>query len=283
MPGSIARPAAPARLRRRSLAYVRALDAGAGERVPLLHEVVEAAFAINPQALINIELKGRRTAGPVAEFLRALPGDLRDHFLVSSFHRTELRLLRGFGLRLGILFARSGVRFRRLADALQAWSVHLPLRHVTARAVERIHAHGQKVFVYTVNAPRRFRPAARDGRRRSFYRFSRSRASARREILLSRAVKPRASSTKPPKAASRRYRLAGAAAEADSPVHPEEAAAGPDHRAVGHPARREAVAGAVHRESTRHRRFYPKSGVTCWHWRFRPPPAFHPCWCPAPP
>lgn len=140
----------------RSLAYVRALDAGAGERVPLLHEVVEAAFAIHPQALINIELKGRRTAGPVAEFLRALPGDLRDHFLVSSFHRTELRLLRGFGLRLGILFARSGVRFRRLADALQAWSVHLPLRHVTARAVERIHAHGQKVFVYTVNAPQDF-------------------------------------------------------------------------------------------------------------------------------
>lgn len=137
--------------RRRTLEDVRSLDAGSGERVPLLREVVETVRAINPRALINIELKGRRTAEPVIALLRDFPGS--DQFLVSSFHRTELRLLRGSGLRIGILFARSGVRFRRLADALQAWSIHLPLRHVTRRAVERIHAHGQKVFVYTVNSP----------------------------------------------------------------------------------------------------------------------------------
>lgn len=153
-------------LARRSLAYVRSLDAGAGERVPLLREVVEAAFAINARALINIELKGRGTAKPVAEFLHAWmarTGGPPDRFLLSSFHRTELRLLRGSTWPIGILFARSALRFRKLADALRARSIHLPLRHVTARAVERIHAHGQEVFVYTVNEPRDFTRMRRIG------------------------------------------------------------------------------------------------------------------------
>lgn len=138
---------------------MRALDAGHGERVPLLREVLEAIEAIAPAALVNIELKGRRTAGPVAELLRehaARHGGSRDRYLVSSFHRAELRLLRDSGLRLGILFARSAARFRKPAEVLRAWSIHLPVRHASARLVERIHAHGQKAFVYTVNTPRDF-------------------------------------------------------------------------------------------------------------------------------
>jgi glycerophosphoryl diester phosphodiesterase len=146
-------------LSRRSLAYVRALDAGQGERVPLLREVLETVDAINPAALVNIELKGRRTAGPTAALLHeyaARQGGSMDRYLLSSFHRAELRLLCDSGLRLGILFARSSARFRKLADALHAWSIHIPLRHASAKVVDRIHAHGQKVFVYTVNASRDF-------------------------------------------------------------------------------------------------------------------------------
>ena len=55
---------------RKTFAQLRALDAGEGERIPTLREVFET---VDRRAVIHIELKGRRTAGPVraliAEFV----------------------------------------------------------------------------------------------------------------------------------------------------------------------------------------------------------------------
>ena len=136
--------------RRRTLAEVRALDAGRGERIPLLREVLDL---VNRQAFVNIELKGPRTATPVGALLReylARGWEERD-FLVSSFRRGELRQLRGSGLRLGILFARSARLFRPWARALDAWSIHAPMQFVTPGLVARVHADGRKLFVFTVN------------------------------------------------------------------------------------------------------------------------------------
>ena len=46
-----------------SFAYLRSLDAGKGEQIPTLEEVIEA---IDRQAVIDIELKGGHTAKLVA-------------------------------------------------------------------------------------------------------------------------------------------------------------------------------------------------------------------------
>src|SRR4051812_8026661 len=76
---------------RKSFAYLRSLDAGKGERIPTLREVFET---VGRHAFINIELKGRRTAEPVArliaEFVASRGRQYKD-FLVSSFNRRELR------------------------------------------------------------------------------------------------------------------------------------------------------------------------------------------------
>lgn len=137
-------------VRRKRLAQLRMLDAGKGERIPLLREVVDL---VNRRAFVNIELKGLRTAAPVAALVREYAGRgwSREHFLISSFRRAELLQLRGLGLRLGLLFGRSARGFRPLARALDAWSIHLHLAHVTERLVAHAHADGRKVFVYTVN------------------------------------------------------------------------------------------------------------------------------------
>jgi len=140
-------------LRRLSLAQLRSLDAGQGEPIPLLREVLDA---VDRRALINIELKGRRTALPVVALLRhyiAHRGWSPAHFLISSFRRAELRQLRASGLPIGILFARSARLFRSLARSLDAVSIHVPLAHATPRLAARVHADGRKLFVYTVNRP----------------------------------------------------------------------------------------------------------------------------------
>jgi len=138
-------------LRHRTLAQVRSLDAGKGERIPLLREVLDA---VDRRALVNIELKGLRTAAPVRTLLReyiAQRGWTPKDFLISSFRMAELRQLRDSGLPLGILFARSARLFRTLARGMCAWSIHVPLAHVTPRMVSSVHADGRKLFVFTVN------------------------------------------------------------------------------------------------------------------------------------
>lgn len=142
------------RLTRKTFAELRALDAGKGERIPTLREVLDA---VGRRGMINIELKGRGTAGPVAalirEYVRERGWQFSD-FLVSSFHRRELRELAQSEIPLGILFKRFAGRFAPVAAELGACAIHPNLRYVNRRLVERAHASGLKVFVYTVNRPR---------------------------------------------------------------------------------------------------------------------------------
>jgi glycerophosphoryl diester phosphodiesterase len=71
--------------------------------------------------------------------------------LLSSFRRSELRALRGCGFPVGVLFARSARLFRRIARAVEAWSIHVPLGHVNRGLVTRAHGDGRRVLVFTVN------------------------------------------------------------------------------------------------------------------------------------
>jgi glycerophosphoryl diester phosphodiesterase len=138
-------------LRRHTLAHLRALDAGKGERIPLLSEVLDA---VDRRALVNIELKGRHTARPVLSLLRdytARRGWAPSDFLLSSFHRAELRQLPGSGFPIGILFAGSARLFRRIGRELGAASINVPLHRVTPGLVARVHADGRKLLVFTVN------------------------------------------------------------------------------------------------------------------------------------
>ena len=73
-----------------SLKYIRSLDAGGGEKIPFLKEIIDF---INGRAGLNIELKGVNTADPVVklirEYLKLETWDI-DKFLVSSFNHHEL-------------------------------------------------------------------------------------------------------------------------------------------------------------------------------------------------
>lgn len=136
-----------------SIAHLQSLDAGKGEKIPTLKEVIEQ---VDHRAGINIELKARHT-GEAAVRLLADCFDLgwcKDEFLISSFDHDELAHVRDLdkGMRIGPLFGKPADYFPT-TQTLNATSLHLSKSVVHADTVAEAHDRGLKVFVYTVNEP----------------------------------------------------------------------------------------------------------------------------------
>jgi glycerophosphoryl diester phosphodiesterase len=138
-----------------SLADVRALDAGRGERVPLLAEVLDR---FGPKIAFNLELKrGTRAeyAGVEADALAAVEQrDLLSRTLFSSFYDGVLARLRALSsaARIALLLSPQSAenpieRARRLgAEAINPW------RGLVRRdLVEAAHEAGLAVYVFTVD------------------------------------------------------------------------------------------------------------------------------------
>ncbi len=141
------------RLLDHSLAQLRALDAGVGEPIPLLQEVLATAAG---RAGLNIEIKGRGCAAPLAALLHQEVAEGRwrwDELLVSSFAPEELRAVRALLplLPLGLLYEAPAPDWREQAAALGARSLHIALPHVDRALVEAVHRAGLNLLVYTVN------------------------------------------------------------------------------------------------------------------------------------
>jgi glycerophosphoryl diester phosphodiesterase len=138
-----------------SLEILRTLDAGGGERIPFLEEVLDL---VGGRAGINIELKGRSTASIAVPLIRTCLRQgpwTADHFLLSSFRETELETARRMDpdLRLGLLVRRLHPGALAFAHRLDAYSVHLPRFGATPRAMGAATGRGMKTFVFTVNEP----------------------------------------------------------------------------------------------------------------------------------
>src|SRR5882724_4137122 len=137
---------------RKSLAALRELDAGKGERIPTLREVFET---VNRRAFINIELKARRTARSVCTLIQEFVqkhGWRYEDFLVSSFNRAELRAVHDPKIPIGLLLTRPTRLYGLSARRVRACAVHPAVRFVTARFVADAHRRGLRVFPYTANA-----------------------------------------------------------------------------------------------------------------------------------
>ena len=130
----------------RSIESLRGLDAGDGERVPLLDEVFAA---LPPGVGVNVELKGRGTG---ALFGDRLPDGGRE-ILVSSFDRTELGAFRARrpDVPCAPLYAKRRSGMIAQALALDAWSIHLAEDLIDPDLIDRLADAGFRVLAYTVN------------------------------------------------------------------------------------------------------------------------------------
>lgn len=131
-----------------TLAELRGLDAGLGERVPVFEEVVEAV-STPLQAEIKDVAAARVLAGVITR------RRLQDRVTVISFHAEALRETRALLPEIPVVLV-TGASTPTAAEravALGASMVSCDLRHLNEEIVARCHAAGLKVISWTVNTP----------------------------------------------------------------------------------------------------------------------------------
>jgi glycerophosphoryl diester phosphodiesterase len=132
-----------------SLTALRELDAGHGEMIPLLDEVLDL---VGGRVLVNVELKGPGTASVLARKLsqRGTAG-----LLVSSFDHSQLLELHALApeAKTAPLFGRSRLGMFGTARRLSAWSINVSRRLATAPRLRAIRRRGYRSLIYTVNDP----------------------------------------------------------------------------------------------------------------------------------
>jgi glycerophosphoryl diester phosphodiesterase len=144
-----------------TLAEVRALDAGGGERVPTLDEALDE---FGPQVPFNLELK-RGVAGEYPGLERTVleaveRRGLLARTLFSSFEDTVLERLRRCtaAARIGVLVSRrASGGWQERVRAVGAEAVHFAASLVDADVVATAHAADLGVLAFTVDAEKQMR------------------------------------------------------------------------------------------------------------------------------
>lgn len=131
-----------------TLAEVRGLDAGLGERVPVFEEVLDAVA--RP---IQAEIKDTAAARVLAATLRERGETSRVSVL--SFHDEALAEIHTLlpGVATVLVAGASGPDVVPRAQAVGARLVSLDLTRLTLDTVRRCHAAGIAVMAWTVNTP----------------------------------------------------------------------------------------------------------------------------------
>lgn len=134
-------------------AHLRSLDAGLGETIPTLDEVLSL---IAGKCTVNLELKGVKNLSLLFSYidLAIKTKKLSVHdLLLSSFNH---RLLASIHQQrpefsIGALTACYPLEYAKFAEQLKAYSVHLDVDFISEHFVADAHKRGLKVFVYTVD------------------------------------------------------------------------------------------------------------------------------------
>ncbi|MEU4499048.1 glycerophosphodiester phosphodiesterase family protein [Streptomyces sp. NBC_00210] len=136
----------------KTLAELRELDAGDGERVPVFEEVLDAV-----RAPLQAEIKDVAAARVLAEVM--LRRDLAHRVEVSSFHDDAIAEIAKLvpGARTVLIASRWGADIVDRAKAVGAASLALNIRRLTLETVEHAHGEGLQVIGWVVNTQEHLR------------------------------------------------------------------------------------------------------------------------------
>ncbi len=135
----------------RTLRELKRLDAGQGEQISTLGEVLNL---LKGRIILNIELKGLGTAEPVHDLVQT-SGWMKKDLLITSFNWEMLSQYRALDpdAWLGPLTYGNLKDAMRFAETVGAYSINPYYGHINAEYVEEAHAKGFKVYPWTVNNP----------------------------------------------------------------------------------------------------------------------------------
>ena len=138
-----------------TLSELQKLDAGNGEKVPTLQEVLAL---INRKCIVNIELKGPHTALPVAQVIQEYIQKNNWHysdFLVSSFNHRQLAIVKQLDsqIPLGVLVRCVPVHYAQIAEELDAVAIIAYYQETENGFIQDSHKRGLNFYVWTVNEP----------------------------------------------------------------------------------------------------------------------------------
>lgn len=130
----------------KTLAELRALDAGRGERVPTFEEVLDAV-----KAPLQAEIKDVAAARALAEVMHSR--DLVSRVEVLSFHDEALAEIARLvpGVRTALVASRYGTDVVERATAVGATTLVLNIRRITLEVVEHARKADLKIIGWVVN------------------------------------------------------------------------------------------------------------------------------------
>jgi glycerophosphoryl diester phosphodiesterase len=137
-----------------TLGDLRALDAGRGERIPYLEEVMDLAAG---RARLNIELKGPGTAAPTVAVVQEKVAAGRwqpNQVVLSSFDWDALEMVRRLEPAIPVaplVGKAAGAEVLEVADRLGAEALHVSRWSARAKLVAAAHDRGLQIRVFTLN------------------------------------------------------------------------------------------------------------------------------------
>jgi glycerophosphoryl diester phosphodiesterase len=138
----------------RTLAELRTLDAGAGERIPVFEEVLDAVTAP-----LQAEIKDVAAARQLAEVM--LRRDLVERVEVISFHAEAIEEVARLvpGVRTALVASRYDADVVGRAVRAGARTMSLNIRRLTLETMQRARSEDLRVLAWTVNTPEQLRLA----------------------------------------------------------------------------------------------------------------------------
>ena len=137
----------------KSFRELRLLDAGKGQKIPTLQEVLDI---VDRKVKVNIEIKGEsasRLVFYIIEMYISKRGWSWDDFLISSFNHYELLEFNQLTskVKIGVVIAGIPIGYAECAEKLSAYSLHPSKEFINKILVDDAHKRGLKVFSYTLN------------------------------------------------------------------------------------------------------------------------------------
>lgn len=136
-----------------SLAELQALDAGQGQRIPTLWQVLEL---IDGKSLLNLEIKAIQDISLLVQTIKRAVQELNftpEKFIVSSFDHHSLVEFQGQipEVKIGALTASNPIGHAAFAEQLNAYSVNIEMSVLNKAFVQDAKQRGLKIMVYTVD------------------------------------------------------------------------------------------------------------------------------------